>query len=247
MIGMTTEPTYPSGDPKQELSRSRELAHRVRATQRATWFPLLVFAAVTLAAIPVYRYGHHALTCRTIHPAAGPVGRVCLVYSTAGFVYWPIALVLAYVAITAFYLNWSRARGVGTRVLPYAVAGVVIAVVLTAASVWAAHHPPVGGRDILGLHLQARSWDEFYRLIGPACAIGFALLVLAWAERSRALLAVTVGYLVIVLAPVDLGWVIAHPSPWAFLPRLLIDGLVLLLAGVGFALAQLPAHRPEQP
>jgi hypothetical protein len=74
-------------------------------------------------------------------------------------------------------------------------------------------------------------------------AIGLALLVLAWAERNVALLAVTVGYLVIVLVPIDFGWVIARPSPWVALPHLVIDGCFLLLAGLGFAVAQRPAGR----
>ena len=237
MLVMTTEPAYAGGDPQQALSRARELALRVREAQRATWFPLLVFAAVTFGAIPVYRYGHYARTCRAV-PAAGPAGRVCAVYSTEGFVYWPIALLLAYVAIAAFYLHRSRARGVGTRVRPYVIAGITIAVLVTAASLWAAHHPPVDSRDFLGLRVGAQGFDLVNRLAGPACAIGLALLVLAWAERNRALLAVTVGYLVIVLVPIDFGWVIAHPSPWFFLPHLIIDGGVLLLGGIGFALAQ---------
>src|SRR5258707_8047550 len=54
------------------------------------------------------------------------------------------------------------------------------------------------------------------RLISPGAAIGVALLVLAWAERSRALLLLTLGYLaVVVLAPTSSGWV---RSPWYFLP-----------------------------
>jgi hypothetical protein len=210
-----------SSDPHQLLSRSRSLARRVRAEQRASWFPLLVFAAVTFAAIPFDRYGHRVLTCQAV-----PNGRICSVYSSPAFVYWPVALVLAYVAIAAFSLHRARARGVGTRVGPYVVVGIVIAVVVTVAALWAAHHPTAGGPRSL------------YRLIGPAAAIGLALLVLAWVERSVALFIVTVGYLVIVLVPVNFGWVLRRPSPWYFLPHLVIYGSVLLLAGIGFALAQ---------
>jgi predicted small integral membrane protein len=241
---MTTQPAYAGGDPRQALWQAQELARGVRRAQRATWFPLLVFAAVTLAAIPVYRYGHFAKTCRSVPaPTPGPGGRVCSIYSSTGYVYWPIALVLAYAAIAAFYLRRSRARGVGTRIRPYVVAGIVIAVALTAISLWEANHPPVDPRDFLGLHV-GQGFELVNRLASPACAIGLALLVLAWAERNRALLAVTVGYLVIVLVPIDFGWVLTRPSPWVFLPRLVIDGGVLLLAGLGFAVAQRPAGRP---
>lgn len=241
---VATEPAYAGGDPKQALWQARELARGVRRAQRGTWFPLLVFAAVTLAAIPVYRYGQFAKTCRPVPaPTPGPAGRVCSVYSSTGFVYWPIALVLAYVAIAAFYLHRSRARGLGTRIRPYVTAGIAIAVALTTVSLWEAHHPPVDPRDFLGLHV-GQGFDLVNRLASPACAIGLALLVLAWAERSEALLAVTVGYLVVVLVPIDFGWVLTRPSPWVFLPHLVIDGGVLLVAGLGFALAQRPASRP---
>ena len=114
---MTTEAAYPGDDPDRLLSNTRELAQRVRKDQRATWFPLLVFAVLTFASIPVRRYSGHHLDCLA-------VPKVCTVYSDAEFVYWPIALVLAYVAIAAFYIRRSRARGVGTRVRPYAIAGI---------------------------------------------------------------------------------------------------------------------------
>lgn len=238
LMCMTTESAYLGEDPQRALWRARELAHQVRRAQRATWFPLMVFAAVTLGAIPVDRYGDYVHTCRAVPPA----GRVCSVYSTTGFVYWPIALVLAYVAVAAFYLHRARARGIGTRVEPYVVAGIVIALLLTSASVWAAHHPPAHSRDILGFHVPAQSADLFYRVIGPACAIGLALLVLSWVERNLALLAITVVYLVIALVPIDFGWTIAHPSRWVFLPHLVINAGVLLIAGIGFALAQRAAR-----
>lgn len=210
----------------------------MRRAQRGTWLPLLVFAAVTLAAIPVDRYGDYARTCRAVPPA----GRVCSVYSTTGFVYWPTALVLAYVAVAAFYLRRARERGIGTRIGPYVVGGIVIAILLTTASLWAAHHPPPHPRDILGWQLPAQSADLLYRVVGPACAIGLGLLVLSWVERNLALLAVTVAYLVIVLIPIDFGWTVAHPSRWVFLPHLVINAGVLLFAGIGFALAQRPAR-----
>src|SRR5215467_2643684 len=121
---MTTETAYPGDDPHRLLSGARDLARRVRHDQRATWFPLLVLAALTFAAIPVRRYSGHHLDCVA-------VPRVCTVYSDAEFVYWPIALMLAYVAIAAFYLRRSQARGIGTRVRPYAIAGIAVAVALT--------------------------------------------------------------------------------------------------------------------
>ena len=217
---MTTETAQPGDDPRRLLSTARELEQRVRGTQRATWFPLLVFAALTLASIPVRRYSGHHLDC------AG-VPRVCTVYSDAEFVYWPIVLVLAYVAIAAFYISRSRARGVGTRVRPYAIAGIVVAAALTSLAIWELHHPLVGLP---------------FRLASPGAAIGLALLVLAWAERNRALLLLACVFLAVVLAPITFGEFRFNP-PWYSYPAL-FQGAVLLLGGIGFARAQRPLRSP---
>jgi hypothetical protein len=228
---MTTETAYPGDDPHQLLSTARQLAQRVRKDQRATWFPLLVFAALTFASIPVRRYSGHHLDCRAL--SGGPI---CTVYSDAQFVYWPIALVLAYVAIVAFYIRRSRARGVGTRVRPYAIAGIIVAVALTGVAFWEFHHPLVN-QGLMGLH------GLPYRLASPGAAIGLALLVLARAERHRALLLLTLGYLAVVLAPVGYIRVTNPASLLSYLP-LEIHGTMLLLGGIGFALAQRPPRSP---
>jgi hypothetical protein len=229
---MTTDPVYSEGDPRQLLSEAHELARRVRRDQRATWLPLLILATVTFAAIPFDRYGPRTRTCRGSGP--GGIGRVCAVFSTSSYVYWPIALVVAYVAIAALYVLRSRERGVGTPVRPYVTVGVILTGLATALSVWAAHHPP-DPWTVLGIHVP-QSLALSY-VAGPACIIGLALLVLSWVERNRPLFALTIGYLAVVLAPLHLGQSVAHPSPWAFLPHLLLDGGVLLLGGIGFAVA----------
>ena len=233
---MTTDSAFAGDDPHRLLSRIGELAHGVRRAQRATWYPLLVLAAVIFAAIPVERYGHYAATCRAL-----PDARVCVAYSTAAFVYWPAALVLAYIAIAGFYLRTSRARGVGTRVRSYVIAGIALTVAVTCAALYAAHNPLAAEHDILGLDVAAAPAGLFPRLASPACAIGLALLVLARVERNRALIVFALGYLAIVLVPVTFGWVMTQP--WFFLPHLVIDGTVLLLGSIGFALAQRPARR----
>ena len=224
---MATETAYPGDDPHRLLSNARKLAQRVRKEQRATWFPLLVFAALTFASIPVRRYSGHHLDCLA-------VPRICTVYSDAEFVYWPIALVLAYVAIAAFYIRRSRARGVGTRVRPYAIAGIIVAVALTGVALWELHNPPV--ENPIGLN------GLPYRLASPGAAIGLALLVLAWVERNCALLLLTLAYLAAVLVPITFGWV-QHDPPWYSYP-VVFQGSVLLLGGIGFALAQRPLRSP---
>ena len=166
----------------------------------------------------------------------GPGLRACTVYPNAEFVYWPLALVLAYAVIAAVYIRRSRAQGIETRVRPYAIAGVLIAAVLIGVTAWELSNPSACGPA----GLQGLGW----RLASPGCAIGLALLVLARAERNRALLLLTLTYLAVVLVPIDFGWVMDPLSRWYFLPHLVIDGSVLLLGGIGFALAQRPARSP---
>lgn len=229
---MTSESVHSGDDPRRLLSSTRDLTRRVRQTQRATWFPLLVLAAVTFAAIPVYHSsGHHLGTCTVV-----PSGKICTAYSIGGLVYWPVALVLAYVAIAAFYIRRSQARGVGTRVRPYVIAGIILALAMTGAALWTLHHPLVSEHGLLGL-------SGLSSVVGSwSCAIGLALLVLAWAERNRPLVVLVLVYLVVVLVPVSFGWG-AGRGHVSFLPQLVIHGSVLLLGGIGFLLAQRPGRR----
>ena len=234
---MTNVPLPHETDPRQQLIRSRELARAVRSAQRATWFPLLVFALLTFVSIPIIRLGHRdVVACRATGTLpSGEPGRVCVVRNTATWIYWPIALVLAYIVIAAFYRRRASARGLSSRVQPYVVAGIAITVVLTAVATWASHRVLVGQRDILGWTFDA---GELYRFVGPAATIGLALLVLAYVERSVALVGVTLAYLFVVVAPYSNQ--VASTSPWGFAPRIALDGAVLLAAAIGFAFAQRP-------
>ena len=230
---------YPSGeDPRQVLSATHEVAHRVRRAQRATWFPLLVLAAAILGAIPVERFGRRAHTCAGVLGTGLP--RACSIYVPATLVYWPIALVAAYIAIAAFSLHRAQARGLGTRIRPYVIVGIIVAVIATAVALWADRHP-AGGYNLGFVHLQGL-W--FMRAVSAFGAIGLALLVLAWVERNRALAVFTAGYLVVVLVAPAARSGLGHASVWDFLPRFLINAGVLALGGLGFALAQRPLRPP---
>jgi hypothetical protein len=184
-----------------------------------------VLAAVTFAAIP-FRYSPHRLgTC-----AATGIVRVCTAYPPALLVYWPTALVLAYVVIAAFYIRRSQARGVGTRVRPYVVAGIILALAMTGSLVWTLYHPLAFTLDGPGLFSALHSYPF---------AIGLALVVLAWAERNGALLALALGYSAVVLVTSTVSSVSGH-GPLGFPVQIVIAGSVLLLGGIGFLLAQQP-------
>lgn len=231
-----TDASVPPGTPHELLSATRELTRRVRVTQRGTGFPLLVLGAVTLLGIPFERYGHVVRTCESNHPAGS---YVCSLYPSLLLVYWPIALTLAYVAIAAMSIRRSLQRGVGTRIKPYVIAGIILALALTAITLWIAHNPTahqafLGGRRVGSTQLST----YVLRLVSPAAAIGLALLVLARIERNWALLAFALGYLVIIVGALDFGWAITRSPHWIFLPHVIITGGVLILGGIGFLLAE---------
>ena len=146
--------------------------------------------------------------------------------------YWPVALVLAYAAIAAFYIRRSRARGVGTRVRPYVVAGIILAIAMTGSLLWTLYHPPAFALAGPGPLAALRSYSF---------AIGLALVVLAWAERNTALLALAGGYLAAVLVAVTSAS--GHLGRLGFPVQLVTAGSVLLAGGIGFLLAQRPWRR----
>jgi len=237
---MTTGSMFAEDDPRRLLSDVRAVAGRVRRDQRLTYVALLVLAAVTFVAIP-FDWLFMRVHCD---------GSGCAFARRGMLYYWPPTLLLAYAAIAVSYVRAARARGLGARVLPYAITGAATAVVFTAAYAAAAAyfpaHPPFGGGPI------PFWWIVLDRLIAPWGLIGLALLVLARLERNVALLLFTLGYLVLVLLvlPTTDGmhlpdW--AVPSflsgtdiqlRWSMTPSQLIIGVVLLAAGIAFAKAR---------
>jgi hypothetical protein len=230
---MTSDAVSAGGDPRRLLADTRALAHRVRLAQRVTWLPLLALAVVIFGAIPVQALGP---TVQTNCKAVAGGGEVCKVWEPAAQSYWLAAVIVAYVVIAGGYLRVARARGVDARVLPYAVTGVALALVLFAAvaagaGAWIVHDPQ-------SLLHPSTFVQVLFRLLTPTGGIGLALLMLAWLERHVALLMFAVVYLVVVLVPVNFGWGVHWGSRWQSAPMLVITGGVLLLGGAGFALAQ---------
>ena len=222
---MTTDAVPAGDDPRRLLSDVRTLARRVRLDQRVTWLALLVLAGVTFAGIPFDWFGMR-LDCVP--------GGDCGFARRGVLYYWPAALLLAYGAIAVCAVRAARARGLGARVMPYAITGAATTVVFTAAWVAAAlyfpSHPHAFSSPVLVLD----------RLIAPWGTIGVALLVLARSERNVALLLFTLGYLTLVLLvlPMNDGWAVALWGIRAgFAVPQLISGAVLLAGAIGFAVA----------
>lgn len=237
---MTTHPVPSSSDPRHILATARELARHVRREQRGAWFPLLVFAAVTFAAAPFDRLGRSGPThCVAVN---GGLGQACTLNPAPTMWYWPTALLLAYAAVSWFYVHRSGKLGIGTRVRPYLVAGTALILLSTAVGLYEVAHPAFIAELQLRLPYALRPVPA---LLGPAGVIGLTLLLLARIERSWTLLTVTCAYLVAILLTSyrDAGPGI-RPAAWEFLPHLLLDGCVLLLGGVVLALVQRAQGRP---
>jgi hypothetical protein len=225
----------PSSDTAHDLLASvRDLTRQVRAAQRGTWYPLLLLAVITLIGIPVLRYGGHHMDACTA--GAVPGMRLCRGYSLWGLVYWSVALVLAYALTAAYYLRRSRRLGVGTRIRPYVVVGVVVTAAVAALTVWSAHQmPPADPTLSPAMRVLALSHS-------PEAAVGVGLLVLAWVERNPVLAGLGAVYLAIVLTPIG-QYAVGHPSPWFFAPHMFVTAGILLLGSLYFATAGSRAGR----
>jgi hypothetical protein len=251
-----TESSVPSpGDPHEVLAGLATLTRKVRAAQRGTWVPLLLFGVITLGAILVNRFTFsvHTTTCPAIPGSADNAGQICTETRQGSALYWTLGPALAYAATAIFYTRRSHNRGVGTPVRPYVLTGIGLVALEAAVFYWNTRHglPSPGEKlDFLGLHLDpASGLAQFLQwLDGPAAAVGLPLLVLSYIERNRALLLFTLAYLamelVTGLSHFKVGLMgIPFDSPWMSLPRLAVSGAFLLLGALGFALAQ----RPRQP
>ncbi|MFE8950517.1 hypothetical protein [Streptomyces sp. NPDC007856] len=245
---MTDASTPSPGTPHEVLAGLGDLTRRVRAAQRCTWFPLQLLGVLTLGGILVDRF---TFKVETVACPAGEAatGSGCTLVTQGSAVYWPLGLALAYAATAFFYIRRSHNRGVGTRVRPYVLTGIVLVALASATAVWSLRHgvPQLGERlDFWGLHLDPTSGVTRFleRLAGNAMAVGLPLLVLAWVERSRALLLLAVVYLAIELVPLTTGWAgIPFTSPRSALPTFGVPGVLLLLGALGFGLAELSGRR----
>jgi hypothetical protein len=224
---MNAEAMDAGGDPRQMLADMRALTRRVRLDQRMTWAALLVLGTATLAGIAFDWFGMW-VRC---HPDGG-----CEFARRGVLYYWPAAFLLAYALIAVWYARAARARGLGARVLPYAITGAATTIVFTGAWVAAALYFPDHPVPIDPLPYW---WFALDRLIAPWGMIGVALLVLAWLERNVALLLFTAGYLalVVLVLPMNTGFATPDIRTGMALPQL-VAGLVLLLGAAGFRAAR---------
>ncbi|MFD8699703.1 hypothetical protein [Kitasatospora purpeofusca] len=249
---MTDASVPSSGAPQEVLASLGDLTRRVRAAQRATWFPLLLFGLLTLGGILVDRLTFRVEDVTPCPPGpsrADVVLTICTAAKQGSPLYWTAGIALVYAATAVLYVRRARDRGVGTTVRPYVLTGIVVVALVAATTFWAGRHGmprPGEPLDFWGLELDPGAGTTRFleRFAGAAAAVGLPLLVLSWVERSRALLVFALAYLILELLPVSDGWWgPGTASPWSGLSRLVVPGVFLLLGALGFALVQLPRRR----
>jgi hypothetical protein len=237
-------------EPGQLLSHLARLRRQARAARHGYWFPLVIFGLLTLVAIPLYSaagpVGWSGYS-PVVHVAYYPLGRAIplgpSMFAPLAFViewYWPFALALGFL-LTVLWYRWHASQtGVETRAHGYLVTGLVLTVAATVLPVLL-FRPPLPGWPFL-----PNLW-----LTGTVAflIIAVGLWVLAWAERSKGLAFIALGYTAVTLligafnvraAPYGLGPALGFGRPVGFSPVLrpgyplvlMLPAMVLLVAGL---------------
>lgn len=239
------------GQPDQagEPDLLRELAalrRRTRTARHAYWFPLVLFGLLTCASFPFY-----------LRPSGSPPGDAGVLASLGspggkwlpflggapgneqgGLGYYWLAGLLGGLLATLLWYRWhARRAGLASPSRGYIIGTAVLTVAALAIPPLSAVRSP---RWLRFLHELRVLWpgDLIVRGTFPFVIIAVGLLILAWAERSRAL-AVTAAVCV-ALALLEslydvgniaflLGWNL--PTGAAPLMNVLPSGLLLLVAG----------------
>jgi hypothetical protein len=242
-------PSGPGGGepgPARLLDEMRVIRDRTSVLARAYWLPLLLFGLVICGSLPFYQrlvLGHASpppsrlpSTCVPGEPcriAAG--GHYRIVVSALGW-YWQVAVPVA-VALSVLWYRWRADRtGLRTPARAFLVTGLVLGELVLLISLLVATQTPGVRNDIVS--------DSHH--VGGLLVIAAVLWVLAWAERSKALAAITAIFIVIALPlAVVTGGGIGGGSTGAADISLatmrllgLIPALVLLAAGAGAWVSQ---------
>jgi hypothetical protein len=218
------------------LGEMRVLRQRARTARHAYWFPLVLFGVLVGASTPLYLRlyrptgpGYEAAGPGPRLPVLGGAFSGSAVQHYLGW-YWLAALLGGLLLTLLWYRRNARRVGLQTPARGY----VITVAVLT-------------GLALILPWLSPRLWlwpgDLVVRGTFPFVIIAAGLWALAWAERSRALVAIAAVYtgaaLLASLYNVEnlvfrLGWT-PGPGDWDLtaLPNVLLPALVLLAAGAG--------------
>lgn len=246
------------GQPDQpgEPDLLREMAalrRRARTARHAYWFPLVLFGLLTCASFPFYlrSTGQPSTNAGVLASLGNPGGKWLPFFGGApgtengGLSYYWLAGLLGGLLATLLWYRWhARQAGLATPARGYIICTAVLTVAALAIPPLSMVRSP---RWLRFLHELRVLWpgDLIMRGTFPFVIIALGLLILAWAERSRAL-AVTAAVCV-ALSLLEslynvgniayrLGWSV--PTSAAQLMNVLPSGLLLLVAGAAAFLWQ---------
>jgi hypothetical protein len=218
-----------------ELGRLRKQTRRAR---HAYWFPLVLFGVLTCAATPFYvmRSVPGAKTGPTGIAVRLPVPFLPILGGEAGYrlqgylAYYWIAAIVAGLVLTALWYRRNAGRvGLVTPTRGYLITVVALTVLALALPLLS---------QVSGLRFLDRLWpgDLILRGTFPFLIIAAGLCVLAWAERSRALVVIALIYTgtVLLVTLYDMANILPNLTAASeALPTVLLPALVLVAAGSG--------------
>ena len=256
--GLAGESEERLGSQSELLGEMKALRRRARTARHAYWFPLVLFGVLTCVSVPFYIQP----TFRQVPAGSGIFVRASsatgpwlpFLGGSPGLVqgylayYWIVALLDGLLLTQLWYWWHARRIGLVTPARGYLLTTTVLTVLAVVIPPLSQVRSPHWLRF---MHRLQVLWpgDLVIRGTFPFFIITVGLLVLAWAERSRALTVTAVVYtgaaLLASLYDVSnityrLGWNL--PPSGQFLPNVLLPALVLLVAGAG-AFAVQGRHR----
>jgi hypothetical protein len=189
-----------AGEAGELLGTVQRISREARRARHGYWFPLMLFGAVILGALPFYYFsiGNYGDGGRAGFSALDRLGfsDATSNHPWGAALYWLIAVPLAYVAVAIFYRVRAARTGVQGRVWPFVAAGLGLFAILliTAPGVIVLLHLP---RWLVSW--QWRIGNLYARGLTPILVISIALFVLARLERSWGLFWISVLFLPVAL------------------------------------------------
>jgi hypothetical protein len=225
----------------EALRAAKNWRSLTRAMRHGSWFPLVLFGLLTLAAAPLFwttipRCPIGETACSFVQNR-GPLGNP-FVHGPVGSgigrwisVYWVVAVPLGYLATVLYYRHRARRTGVAGRIWPAVIGGLALLALMVGSF---ATRGIVPGVFVPVFLLEGRGLE-------PLLVIGIGLGILARLEHNRGLVVFALLFLALaVLANLynmenevyRLGWNL--PVGAGNLPNLVVPGLFLLVGGAGF-------------
>jgi hypothetical protein len=217
---------------REVLGEAQQAAQAALRRSRASWFPLVVFGVIILGALPLFvepPMGDGGMSSSDSFPSGFLGGWFLADFGKWVSLYWLVSLPLGYLATVLYFRRRAERAGVASRSTGLVVTGVGLLGLLVLA-----------GLGLLGF-LGGMIFFPMLVLRGlaPLLTVAVGLIVLAVAERNRALTGISLVFLALSLLVglynvenvlYRIGWDFSYRySNW---PSLILPGAFLLISGL---------------